>query len=97
MDIRVMIADSLVRLTGDGSRVPKVLLEYRDRRSTSVEEALESVWRICNAARHLLDEGEGALRDVWDFRAGGLRVGVGDCVEVDGVLWRCEAAGWSLV
>lgn len=95
MRVRVIVADSLIRHPEGASRVPLGVLEYRDRRSTSVEEALDVAWRICNAAPHLLDEQQARLRDVWTARSGGLGLSVGDVVEVDGRKFRCEREGWT--
>lgn len=95
MQIKITIADSLVRTPDDPSPVPLVAMEYRDRRSTTVQEALDVAWRICNAAPHLLDERQARLRDVWEGRSGGLGLSVGDVVEVDGARFRCEREGWT--
>ncbi len=104
MQVTLMVADSLVRhpleVREDGShipspRLPKVVMTYQDRRSTSVAEALDAAWRICNAAPSKLTEAEARLRDVWDARAGGAALSVGDVVEVDGESWRCTPEGWE--
>mgnify|MGYP003329318393 CR=1 FL=1 len=97
MHIRVIILDSLVRYPDSNSTVPLAGLEYWDRRSTTSAEALETVWRICNAAPTKLTETELALRDVWDAAAGGLGLSVGDVVEVDGKQFRCTEEGWAAV
>ena len=95
MLVRITVNDSLVRHPDDRLRVPLRVLEYRDSRSTTVEEALDVAWRICNAAPHLLDEQQARLRDVWTGRSGGLGLSVGDVVEVDGRRFRCEREGWT--
>jgi hypothetical protein len=95
MQVRVMIADTLVRRPHSDAREGMVVVEYVDHRSTTHLQALDAAWRICNAAHHLLDDGESRLRDVWDARSGGLGLGVGDLVEVDGVRYRCAPSGWD--
>lgn len=94
MQIKVFVEDDLARHPA-GRQGLRLLVEFEDRRSRSVEEALDSVWRVTNGAPHLLDEAEQSLRGFWDVRAGGMSLSIGDVVEVDGVRWRCCAEGWS--
>ena len=96
MRVKVVVTDALVRVVDDpDARFPLVGLEYDDRRSTTVGEALDAAWTICTAAHHKLTEPEARLRDVWDAQAGGLGLSVGDLVEVDGVRYRRTPQGWT--
>jgi hypothetical protein len=96
MRVKVIAMDALVRIAGDpDARYPLVGLEYEDRRSTNVDEALDSVWRICTSAHHKLTDSESRLRDAWDAQGGGLGLSVGDLVEVDGVRYRRQPSGWT--
>ena len=84
---------SLAVLPGQPPRHAPVL-SWDDPVSGTPRAALEKAWSLTNANPERLDGWEAGVRSEWDRVAGGLSLGVGDVVVVDGTRYSCVTGGF---
>lgn len=58
------------------------------------EDCAEEAFKASGAPEECLNEEEARIRTLWGRRRS---LCVGDMVEVDGILYRCESCGWKVI